>query len=353
MFALPGISNANSSRTAISLLNYGIVTSLNKKAIEESNKESFTEPKQDKMPRRRPTTQTQTNLSTFLDAEATDSQPSNQPQPPSGEAPPEKNDSLARGGLKTPPRPNLTKDASSEVPVNPPRGQTSDPPAQNTSKERKFPSKENSPCATKACLYNGTVYQFYHNAPKNVNKGKLYCSDCIDKFRSQSRARKKKSTAKSKLAKEFKKARLLLGMPEVVQTGLVNSVPIDDPEKEKLFDPDKHHVFVFSVEFSYQLLSSTQRLVRTGSWQPLCAPVVAKERHFGVYKSWGLDGDNDWKKSLQKALKVDTAGVDCDGQYSVLVGFVNWIQNHLDLSDENFFVKLSLIKTIKDVQQVS
>jgi hypothetical protein len=36
-----------------------------------------------------------------------------------------------------------------------------------------------------------------------------------------------------------------------------------------------------------------------------------------------------------------------------LVGFVNWIQNHLDLSDENFFVKLSLIKTIKDVQQVS
>ena len=111
--------------------------------------------------------------------------------------------------------------------------------------------------------------------------------------------------------------------------------------------------FVFSVEFSYQLLSSTQRLVRTGSWAPLCAPRGAKQRNFGVYKSWGLDGDNDWKKSLQKALKVDTAGVDCDGQYSVLVGFVNWIQNYLVLSNESFFVKLSLIKTVKDVQQVS
>ena len=155
------------------------------------------------------------------------------------------------------------------------------------------------------------------------------------------------------MAKDIKKARELLGLPEVVQTGLINSVLIDDPDKQKLFDQDKHYAFVFSVEFSYQLLSSTQRLVRTGSWQPLCAPVVAKERHFGVYKSWGLDGDNDWKKSLQKALKVDTAGVDCDGQYSVLVGFVNWIQNYLDLSNESFFVKLSLIKTLKDVQQVS
>ena len=162
------------------------------------------------MPRRRPKTRTRTNLSTILDAEATDSQPSNQPQPPSGEAPPEKNDSPPsqpqppsgeappetndsppRGGLKSPPRPNLTNDASSELPVNPPPVQTSDPPAQNTSKERTFPSKENSPCATKACLFNGTVYQFYHTASKNVNKKKFYCSACIDKFRSMSRARKK------------------------------------------------------------------------------------------------------------------------------------------------------------------
>ena len=188
---------------------------------------------------------------------------------------------------------------------------------------------------------------------KNTANEKFYCSNCIDKFRSQSRARKKRSAAKSKLAKDLKKARLLLGLPEVVQTGLINSVPIDDPEKQKLFDQDKHHVFVFSVEFSYQLLSSTQRLVRTGSWEPLCAPRAAKQRNFGLYKSWGLDGDNDWKKSLQKALKVDTAGVDCDGQYSILVGFVNWIQNYLDLSNESFFVKLSLIKTLKDVQQVS
>ena len=324
------------------------------------------------MPRRRPTTRTRTNLSTILDAEATNSQPSNQPQPPSGEAPPEKNDSPPsqpqppsgeappekndsppRGGLKSPPRPNLTNDASSELPVNPPPVQTSDPPAQITSKGNPLPSKENSPCATKACLFTGTVYQFYHNASKNVNKDKFYCSACIDKFRSMSRARKKKCAAKSKHAKDVKKARLLLGLPEVVQTGLINSVLIDDPDKQKLFDQDKHHVFVFSVEFSYQLLSSTQRLVRTGSWDPLCAPRSAKQRNFGLYKSWGLDGDNDWKKSLQKALKVDTAGVDCDGQYSVLVGFINWIQNHLDLSDESFFVKLSLIKTLKDVQQVS
>ena len=70
------------------------------------------------------------------------------------------------------------------------------------------------------------------------------------------------------------------------------------------------------------------------------------------YKSWGLDADNDWKKSLQKALKIDTAGVDCDGQYSILVGFVEWIQNFMDMSDDSFFVKLSLIKTVKDVQQV-
>ena len=59
------------------------------------------------------------------------------------------------------------------------------------------------------------------------------------------------------------------------------------------------------------------------------------------------------EEKLAKVFKVDTAGVDCDGQYSVLVGFVNWIQNYLDLSDESFFVKLSLIKTLKDVQQVS
>ena len=46
------------------------------------------------------------------------------------------------------------------------------------------------------------------------------------------------------------------------------------------------------------------------------------------------------------------AGVDCDGQYSVLVGFVKWMKKFTDMSDDSFFVKLSLIKTVKDVQQV-
>ena len=114
------------------------------------------------------------NLIPTLDAEATNSPPSNQPQPPAGGASPEKNDSPARGtnsppsnqpqppageadspprgGFKTPPRRDLTNDALSEVP-------TSEPPA-NPPEERSFPSKENSPCATKACPFNGTVYQF-------------------------------------------------------------------------------------------------------------------------------------------------------------------------------------------------
>ena len=143
-----------------------------------------------------------------------------------------------------------------------------------------------------------------------------------------------------------------MGLPEVVQTGLINSVFIDDREKQKLFDHDKHFAFVFSIEFSYQLLSSTQRLCRIGTWEPLCAPKAARDQKFGLYKSWGLDGDNDWKKSLQRALKVDKDGVDCDGQYSVLVGFVEWIQQFMGMSDDRFFVKLSLIKTVKDVQQV-
>ena len=87
------------------------------------------------------------NLIPTLDAEATNSPPSNQPQPPAGKA-----DSPPRGGFKTPPRRDLTNDALSEVP-------TSEPPA-NPPEERSFPSKENSPCATKACPFNGTVYQF-------------------------------------------------------------------------------------------------------------------------------------------------------------------------------------------------
>ena len=134
--------------------------------------------------------------------------------------------------------------------------------------------------------------------------------------------------------------------------GLINCVKIGIPEKEKLFDHNKHFSFVFSIEFLYQLLSSTQRFCRTGSWEPLCAPKAARDQKFGFYKSWGLDADNDWKKSLKHALRIDTAGVDCDGQYSVLVGFVNWIQNFMGMSDDKFFVKLSLIKTVKDVQQV-
>ena len=306
------------------------------------------------------------NLIPTLDAEATNSPPSNQPQPPAGEASPEKNDSPARGtnsppsnqpqppageadspsrgGFKTPPRRDSTNDALSEVP-------TSEHPA-SPPEERSFPSKEGSPCATKACRFNGTVYQFYHRAQKNANRERFYCLDCINKFRAQSRARKKRSFAKSKKAKDFKKACQILGLPEVVQTGLINSVFIDDREKQKLFDHDKHFAFVFSIEFSYQLLSSTQRLCRIGTWEPLCAPKAARDQKFGLYKSWGLDGDNDWKKSLRKALKVDKDGVDCDGQYSVLVGFVEWIQNFMDMSDDRFFVKLSLIKTVKDVQQV-
>ena len=88
------------------------------------------------MARTRPIQRTQKNLSTILDAEATNSPPSNQPKPPAGEAPPEKNDSLATGGLKTPPRPELRNDAASELLVNPPPVQTSDPPAQNISEKR-------------------------------------------------------------------------------------------------------------------------------------------------------------------------------------------------------------------------
>ena len=119
------------------------------------------------------------NLIPTLDAEATNSPPSNQPQPPAGEASPEKNDSPARGtnsppsnqhqppagkadspprgGFKTPPRRDLTNDAVSELVVNPPTVPTSTSPA-NPPEERLFPSKANSPCATKACPFNGTVY---------------------------------------------------------------------------------------------------------------------------------------------------------------------------------------------------
>ena len=123
--------------------------------------------------------------------------------------------------------------------------------------ERVFSSSENTPCATKLCIFKGTVYQFYHRALKNSNKDKFYCSTCIQKFRAQRRAKKKRSSAKSKHAKDLKKACQILGLPDVVQMGLINCVKIDDPEKEKVFDHNKHIAFVFSIKFLYQLLSST------------------------------------------------------------------------------------------------
>lgn len=117
--------------------------------------------------------------------------------------------------LNPPPRRDLTNDVVSELVVNPPTVPTSEPPA-NPPEERLFPSKENIPCATKTCPFNGTVYRFYHRAQKNANREKFYCLDCIDKFRSQSRARKKRSAQKSKKAKDFNKACQILGLPEVV-----------------------------------------------------------------------------------------------------------------------------------------
>lgn len=95
--------------------------------------------------------------------------------------------------------------------------------------------------------------------------------------------------------------------------GLINQATIDDPASDKLFDAKKYVVFIFCVDFFYWLLSATQRLVRTGNWQPLYALQAAKDQKIGLYESWGLDGNSDWEKSLQCALKVDSAGVDCDG----------------------------------------
>lgn len=127
---------------------------------------------------------------------------------------------------------------------------------------------------------------------------KNFCLDCIDKFMLQIRARKNRSVAKSKKVKDVKNTRKLLGITEEVQMGLISSVPIDDSANGKLFYPDKHFAFVFSVEFLYQLLSLTQRLVRKGTLDPFRAPKAARDQQFGLYRSWGVGGYNDWEKSL-------------------------------------------------------
>ena len=121
---------------------------------------------------------------------------------------------------------------------------------------------DNNPCAIKECLLHGTVFQFYHRAQENVNKDKFFCLDCIKEFRSQVRARKNRYVTKSKKPKDIKYTCKLLGITEEVYMGLITSVTIDDPANGKLFYADKHFSFVFSIEFLYQLLSSTQRLAQ-------------------------------------------------------------------------------------------
>ena len=68
-----------------------------------------------------------------------------------------------------------------------------------------------------------------------------------------------------------------------------------------------------------------------------------------MYKSWGLnDGDNNWLDSLRKAMKVG----EMSAEVKVLETLVENIFDSHKMTWEELFVKVGIIQTCKQTQQV-
>ena len=166
---------------------------------------------------------------------------------------------------------------------------------------------------------------------------------CVQKFRDLGKKRAKKHREKKGKTKNT-----------------INTVPLILPEirlhlqklnlpknPSPLFHMDKHQLFGMSTEVSYQILSTVQKLISGGAWDPLCAPRWSKDRSFATYKTWGLkDGTNKWMLALRKAMKV--------GDKSVEIKVLKELINHVKINHtmNEVFVKVGLIKTIQETQQV-
>ena len=167
---------------------------------------------------------------------------------------------------------------------------------------------------------------------------------CVQKFRDLDKKRAKKHREKKGKTKNT-----------------INTVPLILPEirlhlqklklpkhPSPLFHMDKHQLFGMSTEVSYQILSTGQKLIYGRAWSPLCIPRWTKESCLlPSYKTWGfMDGDHNWMSAFSKAMKV--------GDNSVEIKVLKELINHIEINHtmNEVFVKVGLIKTIQETQQV-
>ena len=73
------------------------------------------------------------------------------------------------------------------------------------------------------------------------------------------------------------------------------------------------------------------------------------DKSFGKYKSLGLnDGDNNWLDDLRKAMKVG----EMSAEVKVLETLVDYLLEYHKMNKEEIFVKVGIIQTCKQTQQV-
>ena len=60
-----------------------------------------------------------------------------------------------------------------------------------------------------------------------------------------------------------------------------------------------------------------------------------------------------WKEILRKAMMVEKRLQHSDIPYCVLVELIGYIMNCMSINNKEYFIKFSLLKTKKAVQQVS
>ena len=207
------------------------------------------------------------------------------------------------------------------------------------------PPSRTGGCGSIKCTATGTkVFKFYH-VTKHRNKDKYYCMTCVQKFRDMGKKRAKKHRDKFGKTKNNTINTVPLILPEIH----LHFQKLNLPENPSpLFHMDKHQLFRMSTEVSYQILSTGQKLISAGDWIPLCTPRwTTGSRGFASYKTWGLmDGDNNWMLALSKAMKV--------GDKSVEIKVLKELINHVKINHtmNEVFVKVGLIKTIQETQQV-
>ena len=68
-----------------------------------------------------------------------------------------------------------------------------------------------------------------------------------------------------------------------------------------------------------------------------------------MYKSWGLnDGNNNWLDALRKEMKVG----EMSAEVKVLETLVDYLLEYHKMNKEEIFVKVGIIQTCKQTQQV-